>query len=204
MSRVLGPTCKKCRQFGVKLCSKPTGKCSFERKRGQHGRGNFGKKKSDYGKQLLGKQKTKFIYGLKERQFANYYSMAATKKGSTGDILLGLLESRLDNVIYRLGFATTRPQARQGVNHRHFKINDKRVDIPSYLVKPGDKISWSSKATKSGYFDIVKPSIGSREVPKWLKLDADSMSGEVVSVPAVDEEELGLDIRMVVEFYSRR
>tara|TARA_B100000676_G_scaffold311683_1_gene382509 strand:- start:4092 stop:4556 length:465 start_codon:yes stop_codon:yes gene_type:complete len=154
---------------------------------------------------LREKQKARVIYGVLERQFRNYYKKASRLEGVTGDRLLQLLESRLDNVVYRLGFADSRPQSRQIVNHGHIQVNGKKVNIPSYQVKAGDRISWHEQSKKTGLFEIVSNGMGANSVvPSWLNVDSDKAVGEVVSLPKTSDVELAIDTRQIVEYYSRK
>ena len=159
---------------------------------------------SQYGLQLAEKQKAKFIYGVSERQFRNYYDEAARRQGITGDVLMLLLEGRLDNVVYRLGFSITRKQARQAVNHGHFQVNDKKVDIPTYQISAGDRISWREKSQKGTLFEAVQEQMRGVEVPVWLKREGDGKQGEVIAMPTGRPEDIDVDTRMIVEYYSRR
>jgi small subunit ribosomal protein S4 len=208
MARYTGPKCKNCRRFGMKLCSKPSGKCAWERRKSAPGDKSTQQRRrriSEYGTQLREKQKAKAIYGILERQFRNYYRKASRLEGVTGDRLLQLLESRLDNVVYRLGFADSRPQSRQIVGHGHVQVNGRKVDIPSYQVKAGDRISWCDQSKKTGLFEIVSNGMGANSViPSWLNVDSDKAVGEVVSVPKTSDVELSIDTRQIVEFYSRK
>ena len=208
MARYTGPKCKNCRRFGMKLCSKPSGKCAWERRKSAPGDKSTQQRRrriSEYGTQLREKQKAKAIYGVLERQFRNYYRKASRLEGVTGDRLLQLLESRLDNVVYRLGFADSRPQSRQIVGHGHVQVNGRKVDIPSYQVKAGDRISWRDQSKKTGLFEIVSNGMGANSViPSWLNVDSDKAVGEVVSLPKSIDVELSIDTRQIVEFYSRK
>ena len=206
MARNIGPKCKDCRRFGLKLCSKPAGKCAFEKRKTPPGdiSPTRRRRSSEYGQQLKEKQKARAIYGILERQFRNYYRKANNMDGVTGDRLLQLLENRLDNVVYRLGFAKTRPQARQYVSHGHIQVNSKKVNIPSYQLKSGDQITWRESSQSS---DIVKNASDNSGfeavVPTWLNVDSNRFSGEVLSEPTVSDVELIIDTRLIVEFYSR-
>ena len=208
MARYTGPKCKNCRRFGMKLCSKPAGKCAWERRKSAPGDKSTQQRRrriSEYGTQLREKQKARAIYGVLERQFRNYYKKASRLEGVTGDRLLQLLESRLDNVVDRLGFADSRPQSRQIVGHGHIQVNGKKVNIPSYQVKAGDRISWRDQSKKTGLFEIVSNGMGANSViPSWLNVDAEKAVGEVVSVPKTSDVELSIDTRQIVEFYSRK
>ena len=210
MARYIGPTCKLARREGADLGLKSPAraldsKCKLEQKPGQHGATMTRKGKlSDYATQLREKQKVKRIYGLLERQFRNYYKKAATKKGNTGENLLQMLETRLDNVIYRMGFAVTRPAARQLVSHRGVTVNGKPVNLPSYAVKAGDAIALSEKAQKQMR---VKESLTVAEQmnlsPSWVEVDSAKFAGVFKAVP--DRADLPSDINeaLIVELYSK-
>jgi len=191
----------------MKLCQSPPGKCAWERRKSPPGDRSAQQRRrrvSEYGTQLQEKQKARSIYGVMERQFSNYYKEASRTTGITGDRLLQLLEGRLDNVVFRLGFSNSRPMARQVVNHGPFIINGRKVDIPSYQVKVGDKVEWRERSKKTGIHDIVKANVGNVNPPSWLKVDKDNMVGEVISLPRPQEAELSIDTRQIVEYYSRR
>ncbi|MCF8565982.1 30S ribosomal protein S4 [Alicyclobacillus tolerans] len=208
MARYTGPVCRLCRREGVKLYLKGercfTAKCAIDKRPfapGQHGQGR--RRNSEYGLQLREKQKARRFYGVLEKQFGSYYEDAARRQGVTGENLLQILESRLDNVVYRLGFAASRPEARQLVRHGHFTVNGRRVDIPSYLVKPGDVISIREKSQQvSRIKDLVEAAQGKTVVP-WMELDLASFSGKVIRVPARDEIDVPVAEQMIVEHYSR-
>jgi small subunit ribosomal protein S4 len=202
-----GPVCRLCRRDGVKLFLKGercyTSKCAIERRKyppGQHGQKQ--RKLAEYGQQLREKQKLKRIYRVLETPFANYFKEATRRKGVTGETLLQLLESRLDNVVYRLGYALSRRQARQLVNHGHFKVNGRRVNIPSYLTKPGDVITVAEKSRR-GAIEEAARTAGGRRTPTWLSVDLNNFSGQVVSVPTRDQIDTQVEEALVVEFYSR-
>ena len=161
------------------------------------------KKLSEYGVQLREKQKAKRFYGVLESQFRKYYEMAIRKKGVTGEILLQLLESRLDNVTHRMGFGTSRDESRQLVTHGHFLVNGKRVNIPSYLVKAGDVIEVSERSKKSPRFKEILEITGSKVVPKWLEVDQENMKGSVISLPDREDIDLPIEEHLIVEFYSK-
>jgi small subunit ribosomal protein S4 len=215
MARITGPgpVCRICRREGLKLFLKGsrclTPKCAFERRGfapGAHGNaGQFRRgRSSDYSLQLREKQKVKRIYGVPERQFRRYFSLAQRSRGLTGATLLQLLESRLDNVVYRLGLAESRKQARQLVAHGHFNVNGRRVDIPSAQVRPGDVITVREPARATEYFKTVRQVLGDRPaVPRWLSLDADQLQGTMVQAPTREDIELPLNEQLIVEFYSR-
>ncbi|HOZ05418.1 MAG TPA: 30S ribosomal protein S4 [Arenimonas sp.] len=208
MARYIGPTCKLARREGADLSLKSPAraidsKCKLEQKPGQHGAAKKGKL-SDYATQLREKQKVKRIYGLLERQFRNYYKKASTKKGNTGETLLQMLEQRLDNVIYRMGFAVTRPQARQLVSHKGVLVNGKSVNLPSYQVKAGDSIQLSERAQK--YLNVQEALTLNQQmdlIPGWCEVDAKKFSGVFKSVP--DRADLPSDINeaLIVELYSK-
>ncbi|MBR91564.1 MAG: 30S ribosomal protein S4 [Dehalococcoidia bacterium] len=198
MARYIGPKNKKNRRFGLPL---KNDKQNSKKSRGS----NSERRLSDYGMQLREKQKARFIYGILERQFRNYYRKASRLEGITGDKLLQILESRLDNVVYRLGFAHTREQARQIVNHGHIEVNSKKVNIPSYEVKEGDNISWREKSkTTELYKNIEGASKSESGVPSWLNLDKKNYIGQVSSAPNLSDVEMVIDTRQIVEYYSRR
>ena len=210
MARYLGPTCKLARREGVDLSLKSPAraldsKCKLEQKPGQHGAAGMKRGRlSDYGVQLREKQKVKRIYGLLERQFRNYYKKASTKKGNTGENLLQLLETRLDNVIYRMGFAVTRPSARQLVSHRGVLVNGKPVNLPSYQVKAGDAIALSEKAQKQLRVQEALTVAEQHDMtPSWIEVDAKKFAGVFKAVP--DRADLPADINeaLIVELYSK-
>lgn len=211
MARYIGPTCKLARREGTDLGLKSPAraldsKCKLEQKPGQHGAGAGARrsKLSDYALQLREKQKVKRVYGLLERQFRNYYKKASTKKGNTGENLLQLLETRLDNVIYRMGFAVTRPAARQLVSHRGVTVNGKSVNLPSYQVKAGDAIALSEKAQKQLRVQEALTVSSSMDLsPHWVEVDSKKFSGVFKAVP--DRGDLPADINeaLIVELYSK-
>ena len=206
MARYTEANCRLCRREGQKLflkgerCYSP--KCAIERRNyapGQHGQSR--KKMSDYGTQLREKQKTKRFYGMQETQFRNLFDKASRKKGITGENLLILLESRLDNVVFRLGFASSRKEARQLVTHNHFTVNGKKVNIPSYEVKAGDVIKVKEKSTNSPKFKEVKEM--SITVPSWLTVDVEKLEGKVVRLPTRSEIDTPVAEHLIVELYSK-
>lgn len=211
MARYIDSVCRLCRAEGEKLflkgdrCFSP--KCSVERRTyppGVHGRqGQFRRKESDYGTQLREKQKVRRIYGVFERQFRRYFQEAQRQKGLTGVNLLVLLESRLDNVIHRLGLAASRPQARQLVSHGHFDLNGRKTNIPSCLVSEGDVITVRESSKKTSYFKEVAKSLDEGRVPGWLSLNATELSGRVVSIPTREHIDVTLNEQLIVEYYSR-
>lgn len=204
------PVCRLCRREGEKLYVKGdrcySRKCGVERREyepGQHGPTARQKKLSDYGEQLREKQKTRRIYGLREQQFGNYVKEAERQRGVTGDNLLRILESRLDNVVYRAGFATSRSQSRQLVNHGHFLVNGRRVNIPSYLLKPGDTIEVVDNSRKVPVIVAALESAGARAVPSWLSLNANAFKATVDTLPERDDIDTDVREQLIVEFYSR-
>lgn len=206
MARYTGAVCRLCRREGQKLFLKGqrcyTEKCAVKRGApGQHSQGR--RKMSEYGLQLREKQKAKRYYGLLESQFRKYFVMASKMKGVTGENLLALLESRLDNVVYRLGFATSRPEARQLVLHGHFNVNGKRVNIPSYLVSVGDVIAIRDKSKDSVKIKNILEITASSLIPKWLELNRDSLEGKVVAVPSREDIDLPIEEQLIVELYSK-
>jgi len=213
MARYTGPVCKLCRREGEKLFLKGTRcfsqKCPFERKKGyppgEHGWvARFRRRRqSDYAHQLREKQKAKRIYGLLERQMRRFYSKAEGRPGITGENLLSLLERRLDNVVYRMGFADSRAQARQLVAHGHFSVNGRRLKAPSYLVKAEDKISVREASRKRTYFKDLAKDLDDGAVVDWLTLDPPTMSGRMLREPSRDQIDTVLNEQLIVEYYSR-
>lgn len=208
MARYIDASCKLCRREGEKLFLKGercyTNKCSVSRRvyaPGQHGQQK--KKMSEYGLQLREKQKVRRFYGVLESQFRNYFAMAVQKKGVTGENLLKILESRLDNVVYRLGLSTSRPEARQLVRHGHFTVNGQKVNIPSILLNPGDVVAVKDKFKSSSKVKSISDIAGGKVVPKWLDFDAENSTGKVVSLPAREEIDLPIREHLIVERYSR-
>ncbi len=199
--------CRLCRREGGKLFLKGdrcyTSKCAFERRPqapGQHGLGR--KKVSEYGLQLREKQKTKRIYGVQESQFRRYYQMADRMRGITGENMLCLLECRLDNVIFRMGIGSSRAQARQLVNHAHFSVNGKTVNIPSYIIKAGDVIAVKENRKKEKYFQAIKEAkVGN--MPKWLEFNPEKLEGKILALPQRDDIDSQIAEHMIVELYSR-
>lgn len=211
MARYNDAVCKLCRREGEKLFLKGerclTPKCALERRPyppGLHGRqAQFRRKVSDYGLQLRAKQKAKRVYGVLERQFRRYFREAERRRGLTGTNLLILLESRLDNVVYRLGFATSRPQARQFVRHGHFEVNGRKVNIPSYLVQQGDVVAVRPNSLSKPVFKEVALDLEHRTVPDWLSRDDLSMLGRVMSQPERGDIDVTINEQLIVEYYSR-
>lgn len=191
----------------MKLCSKPPGKCAWERRKAPLGDRRMDRRRrvSEYGMRLVEKQKAKIIYGLQERQFRNYYNKASRGTENTGETLLQLLESRLDNVVFRLGFADSRAQARQTVGHGHIEVNGQKVNIPSYAVKANDKIAWRSRSKETALFKSLGEGMGqSVIVPTWLGVNREAGEGEVLTDPELNQLENDIDTRRIVEFYSRK
>ena len=209
MARYTGPVCKLCRREGMKLYLKGercfSEKCGVVRRPyppGQHGQGRI--KLSEYGLRLREKQKTRRIYGLLEKQFRGYYSAASRMKGRTGEEMIGLLERRLDNVVYRMGFVQTRAQGRQLVRHNHILVNGKRVNIPSYRVRDSDKVEVREKSKKIAYVKAALDAAGGRQIPSWVEVDKDKLSGVFKSAPPRDElNEPLVREQYIVEYYSR-
>ena len=209
MARYIGPTCKLARREGADLSLKSPAraldsKCKLEQKPGQHGATARKGKLSDYATQLREKQKVKRIYGLLERQFRNYYKKASTKKGNTGENLLQLLETRLDNVVYRMGFAITRPSARQLVSHRGVLVNGKSVNLPSYQVKSGDSIELSEKAQKQ--LRVQESLTVSQQMdlsPSWVEVNSQKFSGVFKAVPERSDLPADINEALIVELYSK-
>ncbi|WP_303862247.1 30S ribosomal protein S4 [Alkalibaculum bacchi] len=208
MARYTEAVCRLCRRENMKLYLKGdrcyTNKCAIDRRGyapGQHGQRKH--KQTEYGMQLREKQKAKRIYGILESQFRKYYDMAVKKKGVTGNNLLQILETRLDNVVYRLGFAASRKEARQLVLHEHFTVNGKKVNIPSYLIEAGDVIQLKDKSKKSDKFKAVVESTSSKIVPKWLEVDVDKFEGKVIVLPEREDIDLEIQDHLIVELYSR-
>ena len=206
MARYTGPSCRLCRREGQKLFLKGercySGKCAMEKRAyapGQHGQNR--KKASDYGLQLREKQKAKRFYGLQETQFHNYFVKAEAKQGITGENLLIMLETRLDNTVFRMGFASSRKEARQLVTHGHFTVNGKKTDIPSQQVKPGDVIAVKAKSTSSPKFKEIKEMTIS--TPEWVTIDTDKLEGKVLSVPTRAQIDTPVAEHLIVELYSK-
>lgn len=206
MANYSGPVCRFCRRDGAKLYLKGercyTPKCAFERRPfppGMHGQARK-RKTSDYGLQLRAKHKARRLFGLLEKQFRNYFELAEREPGVTGLNLLCRLEFRLDNVIYRLGLGASRKQARQLVAHRHFDVNGRTVNVPSYQLKPGDVLTVKST---NGVIDVALEASKVRPVPSWLAFRADDKSAKILARPERDEMETGVEEQLIVEFYSR-
>ena len=208
MARYIDEQCRRCRREGQKLFLKGSrcysDKCSISRRNyapGQHGQKRA--KLSEYGTQLREKQKTKSYYGVGEKQFRGYFQMASNKKGVTGENLLQILESRLDNVVYRLGFGASRAQARQFVNHGQFEVNGKKVDIPSYLVKAGDVITVRENKKENATIKANVEANAARPVPAWLELNNETLSGKVVRLASREDVDIPVEEHLIVELYSK-
>ena len=208
MARYTGPVCRLCRREGTKLFLKGdrclTGKCALDRRStapGQHGAAN--KKMREYGLQMREKQKTRRYYGVLEKQFVNYFEEADRKEGMTGENLICLLERRLDNVVYRMGFGASHKEARQLVIHGHFTLNGKKVNIPSLIVKAGDVISVKESSRDSVKFKTLAEAAASQTAPKWLEVKADEMIAKVVTLPAREDVDFDFNEQQIVELYSK-
>ena len=208
MARYKDEQCRICRREGQKLFLKGSrcysDKCSITRR--NYAPGQNGQKKgkiSEYGTQLREKQKTKAFYGVGEKQFRKYFEMASTSKGKTGEVLLQILESRLDNVVYRLGFGTSRAQARMQVTHGAFEVNGHKVDIPSYLVKAGDVISVREIRKDNGTIKVAVEENAAKPVPAWLEKDQEKLSGKVVKLATREDIDLPVEEHLIVELYSK-
>ena len=208
MARYIGPSCKLCRREGTKLFLKgdrcTSGKCAIEHRStapGQHGAAR--KKMSEYGTQMREKQKARRYYGVLEAQFLNYYKEAERKEGITGENLLILLERRFDNVVYRMGMADSRKEARQLVLHGHFTINGKKANIPSILVKAGDVIAVAENSRDSAKIKALAETLEGRVKPKWLEVNAADLTAKVVSLPAREDIDFEIDEQLIVELYSK-
>ena len=208
MARYKDEQCRICRREGQKLFLKGSrcysDKCSITRRNYVPGQNGQKKSKiSEYGTQLREKQKTKAFYGVGEKQFRKYFEMASNSRGKTGEILLQILESRLDNVVYRLGFGASRAQARQLVNHGQFEVNGKKVDIPSYLVKAGDVITVRESKKDNGAIKINIEANAGRPVPAWLELNNETLSGKVVRLASREDVDIPVEEHLIVELYSK-
>lgn len=208
MARYTGAVCKLCRREGTKLYLKGercyTNKCAVDRRPyapGQHGQRR--KKLSEYGLQLREKQKARRIYGILEKQFQNYYVEAARQKGVTGENLLRLIERRLDNVVYRLGFAASRKEARQLVRHGHFTVNGRKVNIPSYLIRIGDEIAVKDGSKDSPKFKELMELAASKTPPAWLEVDVENLRGRVLAYPNREDIDTAIEEHLIVELYSK-
>lgn len=202
MARHIGPKIKPSRRFGQALTTKAEKYLAKRNYRpGMHGQNPS--RVSEYGMQLREKQKAKAIYGIMEKQFRRYYEKASKKVGITGDALLQMLEMRLDNIVFRLGFAITRAQARQLVSHGFFDVNAKKVNIPSYSVRVGDEISVRENKKKSKYMQIITPTLAKVKTVEWVNLNPESFSGKVLSTPSKDQIDSSINSQLIVEHYSR-
>ncbi|MBR3973838.1 MAG: 30S ribosomal protein S4 [Oscillospiraceae bacterium] len=198
MAKNMQPVLKRCRTLGVSPAAMGYNKTSNKNPGGQRRA-----KKSEYATQLTEKQKVKFVYGIQEKQFRNYYEKASRMAGNTGEELLTLVERRLDNVVYRLGFANSRRQARQLVNHGHFTVNGNRVNIPSYLIKNGDVIAVSEKSASNNFFKALKEADAFVAAPKWLDRDAANLTGKVIAMPTKADIDFDIAVHLIVELYSK-
>ena len=198
MARNMQPVLKRCRTLGVSPAAMGYNKTSNKNPGGQRR-----SKKSEYATQMTEKQKVKFVYGIQEKQFRNYYEKAARHEGNTGENLLSIVETRLDNVVYRLGFANSRRQARQLVNHGHFTVNGNRVNIPSYLIKAGDVVAVCEKSCSNNRFKKLKEDDAFIAAPKWLDRDKNTMSGKVVAMPTHADIDFEIAVHLIVELYSK-
>ena len=198
MAKNTQPVLKRCRTLGVSPAAMGYSKSSNKNPGGQRRA-----KKSEYAMQMTEKQKVKFVYGILEKQFLSYYEKAARAEGNTGEILLSLIERRLDNVVYRLGFASTRREARQLVNHGHYTVNGKRVNIPSYMVKVGDVIAVCEKSSSNNRFKKMKEDNAFVAAPKWLDRDTNNLQGKVIALPARDDIDFEIAEHLIVELYSK-
>lgn len=208
MARYTGPACKLCRREGKKLYLKgercTSGKCAIDRRNtapGQHGAAN--KKMREYGLQMREKQKTRRYYGILEKQFVNYYEEAARKDGMTGENLICMLERRMDNVVYRMGFASSHKEARQLVLHGHFTLNGKKVNIPSLIVKAGDVVAVKESSRDSVKFKALAEAAADATAPKWLEVKADAMTAKVLTLPAREDVDFDFNEQLIVELYSK-
>ena len=208
MARYTGAVCKLCRREGKKLFLKGercyTGKCALDRRNyapGQHGQSR--KKASEYGTQLRAKQTARRYYGINEVQFSKYFEMAEKQTGMTGENLLRICESRLDNIVYLLGWANSRAEARQLVTHGHYKVNGKKVNIPSYLIKAGDEIAIKDKSKESTKIQATLEANASRPVPQWLDLNAEAQTAKVLALPTREQIMVPVEEHLIVELYSK-
>ena len=198
MARNMQPVLKRCRTLGVSPAAMGYNKTSNKNPGGQRR-----SKKSEYATQMTEKQKVKFVYGIQEKQFRNYYEKAARHEGNTGENLLSIVESRLDNVVYRLGFANSRRQARQLVSHGHFTVNGNRVNVPSYLVKTGDVVAVCEKSVSNAFFKAMKEADAFVAAPKWLDRDKNTLQGKVLAMPTKADIDFDIAVHLIVELYSK-
>ena len=198
MAKNMQPVLKRCRTLGVSPAAMGYNKTSNKNPGGQRRA-----KKSEYATQMTEKQKVKFVYGIQEKQFRNYYEKASRMSGNTGEELLTFCERRLDNVVYRLGYANTRRQARQLVNHGHFTVNGNRVNVPSYLVKTGDVVAVCEKSVSNAFFKAMKEADAFVAAPKWLDRDKNTLTGKVVAMPTKADIDFDIAVHLIVELYSK-
>jgi len=211
LARYTGAACRLCRREGIKLFLKGqrclTDKCAIDKRNfvpGEHGKSHFRRRQLiGYGQQLREKQKVKRMYGVLENQFRRYFRKAEITKGVTGEILLQLLERRLDNITFRMGFALSRPQARQFVLHGHILVNGKRVNIPSYQVKKGDEVSVLLKSRKNPLILSAVEGVSGRGLPEWLNLDRETLTGQVLELPSREPIGVPIEVSLIVELYSK-
>ena len=208
MANYTGPACRLCRREGMKLFGKGercfTDKCAIARRAfapGQHGNGR--KKVGEYGLQLREKQKAKRYYGIQERQFRNYFKTAETKEGMAGENLLTLIERRFDNVVYRMGLAESRREARQLVTHAHFRVNGKKANIPSMILKVGDEVSLKDSSRKSEKFKALAENLDNRTHPAWLEVNKENLSARLVALPTREDVDFPFEEHLIVELYSK-
>jgi small subunit ribosomal protein S4 len=199
MARNIQPIAKRCKALGISPAELGYAKKTTNR----NPKGQMRRKQSEYGRQLNEKQKVKFVYGVLERQFKNYFEMAERRPGQTGENLLAILESRLDNVVFRLGFAMTRPEARQLVSHGHVLVNGRKVNIPSFLVKPGMVITLKDSSKNLEKIKANLEGTSFRATPKWMEYDANNMTAKVLAVPAREDIDLPVEEHLIVELYSK-
>ena len=198
MAKNTQPVLKRCKALGLSPAV-----LGYSKETRRNPKPQMRRKQSEYGKQLMEKQKVKFIYGVLEKQFHHYYEMAERKRGITGEILLQYLERRLDNVVFRMGFASTRREARQLVNHGHFTVNGKRCDIPSAMVKPGDVVAVCQKSQASEKFKTLLEEYGKKAVPQWIEKQADAFEGKITAMPSREDIDYEVSENLIVELYSR-
>ena len=198
MAKNTQPVLKRCRTLGVSPAA-----MGYSKQSNRNPGGKRRTKKSEYGTQLTEKQKVKFVYGMQERQFRGYYEKASRAEGNTGEVLLSMLERRLDNVVYRLGYASTRREARQLVNHGHFTVNGKRVNIPSFLVKVGDLVAVCEASVSKPRFKKMKEDDAFVAAPKWLDRDKNTLQGKVVAIPTKEDIDFEIAEHLIVELYSK-
>ncbi len=199
MARNIQPIAKRCKALGISPAELGYAKKTTNR----NPKGQMRRKQSEYGRQLNEKQKVKFVYGVLERQFKNYFEMAERRPGQTGENLLAILESRLDNVVFRLGFAMTRPEARQLVSHGHVLVNGRKVNIPSFLVKPGMVITLKDSSKNLEKIKANLEGTSFRATPKWMEYDANNMTAKILAVPAREDIDLPVEEHLIVELYSK-